>query len=108
MPQLRSLLLVEERLSEANYFARRLRSQRGEKLQYELNAFLSAARSVTWLIQKEMVHVPGFSEWWSERQKEMAADPAMRFFLALRNYSQKEGRISIVGGTVGGQHVDFH
>jgi hypothetical protein len=55
MPRVRlsSLLLVEERLLEAEYFSRRLRRLSGEPFGYELNAFLSAARSVTFLMQKE-------------------------------------------------------
>lgn len=96
--RLTSLLLVEERLLEANYFARRVaRHRAGEEVRYELNAFLSAARSVTFLLQKEMSNVPGFSNWWHDQRSILAADPASVFFLRLRNFSQKEGRISIVG-----------
>lgn len=99
MPRVRlpSLLLVEERLLEAEYFARRLRRLWGAPFGYELNAFLSAARSVTFLMQKEMAHVPGFPDWWAEKQRELKADSVARFFLELRNFSQKEGRISLVG-----------
>jgi hypothetical protein len=99
MPRVRlsSLLLVEERLLEAVYFARRLRRLSGEPFGYELNAFLSAARSVTFLMQKEMAHVLGFADWWAARQRDLKADPVARFFLELRNFSQKEGRISLVG-----------
>jgi hypothetical protein len=96
--RLTSLLLVEERLLESDYFARRLRNQRGsDRFRYELNAFLAAARSVTFLLQKEMAKVPGFSDWWNVQRTVLAGDPAMRFFLNLRNYSQKEGRVSVVG-----------
>lgn len=99
MFRLSSLLLVEERLLEANYFARRLARIRRESATfgYELNAFLSAARSVTFLLQKEMVHVSGFPEWWARWRGQLGADPAARFFLELRNFSQKEGRASVVG-----------
>ena len=98
---LSSLLLVEERLLEAEYFARRLRRQRGDRFGYELNAFLAAARSVTFLLQKEMARVPGFTEWWVGQRRLLADDPAALFFLKLRNFSQKEGRISLVGGSLG-------
>lgn len=97
LPRFRSLLLVEEKLLEAEYFMRRLPLKRGYEHGFELNAFLSAARSVTFLIQKEMSKVPGFAVWWEERRAEMRADEAMRFFMNLRNYSQKEGRVSILG-----------
>ena len=50
--RLTSLLLVEERLLEANYFASRLgrRMLNTEHFKYELNAFLSASRSVAYLL----------------------------------------------------------
>jgi hypothetical protein len=96
--RLNSLLLVEERLLEAEYFVRRLYTPTGsDQFGYELNAFLSSARSITFLIQKELSAVPSFAQWWEERRAEMRLDPAARFFLELRNYSQKEGRISLVG-----------
>ena len=97
MPQLRSLLLVEEKLLEAEYFANRLHLLLFAEFAYELNAFLSAARSVTFLLQKEMRSVPGFDNWWNDRMAEMRNDPAMKFFKELRNFSQKEGRVSVVG-----------
>ncbi|WP_446831231.1 hypothetical protein [Candidatus Foliamicus sp.] len=99
MAQLNSLLLVEEKILEAENFARRLRALNGENFTYEFNAFLSAARSVTFLLQKEMRRVPGFKEWWVKRRKKMREDAGMKYFLELRNFSQKEGRVSLVGTT---------
>jgi hypothetical protein len=100
--RLTSLLLVEERLLEAKYFARRLAKQRDrDRFGYELNAFLAAARSVTFLLQKEMARVPDFAEWWDSQRRLLSADPAAAFFLGLRNFSQKEGRISLVGSLLG-------
>ena len=93
-----SLLLVEERLLEADHFARRLcRQPDSARFGYELNAFLSAARSVTFLLQKEMAKVPGFSSWWEEQQSQLRNDRSARFFVELRNFSQKAGRVSLVG-----------
>ena len=97
MSQLRSLLLVEEKLLEAEYFVNRLPLLFFEEIAYELNAFLSAARSVAFLLQKEMSDVPGFNSWWSGQVVEMKSDPSMAFFRDIRNFSQKEGRVSIVG-----------
>ena len=102
LARLTSLLRVEERLLEANYFARLMRRQSGaEEFGYCLNAFVSAARSVSFLIQKEMSKVPGFDVWWSGQQQLLGQDRAARFFLKLRNYSQKEGRISLAGTRIG-------
>lgn len=97
--RLTSLLLVEERLAEAEYFARRMFDLPDSYvLGYELNAFLSAARSVIFLLQKEFAPVAGFNEWWTADRASLGADEAARFFLELRNFSQEEGRVSIVGG----------
>lgn len=98
--RLTSLLRVEERLTEAEHFARQMCAEPDLTiLGYELNAFLSAARSVTFLLQKEFAHVDGFSTWWAEDRTTLGADSAARFFLELRNFSQKQGPISTVGGS---------
>lgn len=100
--RLTSLLLVEERLLEAKYFARRLTKQKSrDRFGYELNAFLTAARSVTFLLQKEMARVPDFADWWDDQRRRLSTDSAAAFFLKLRNFSQKEGRISLVGTSLG-------
>lgn len=106
--RLTSLLLVEERLLEAKYFARRLTKQFDrDRFGYELNAFLAAARSVTFLLQKEMAKVSGFADWWSGQRRQLSGDSAAAFFLKLRNFSQKEGRISLVGGSPDGRRWSF-
>lgn len=99
--RLTSLLLVEERLAEADFFARRFASSRPERAGYFLNAFLSSARSVTFLLQKEMAHVDGFAPWWASQRLAMGGDKVARFFLELRNFSQKQGRVSLVSSRTG-------
>src|SRR3569832_1105911 len=96
--RLTGLILVEERLREASYFARALRRQSdAEVINYLLNGFLAAARSVTLILQKEMARVPEFDFWWREQQEELSRDKAAHYFLKLRNFSQHEGRISLTG-----------
>jgi hypothetical protein len=98
LTRLTSLLGVEERLTEAEYFARRLFDLPDTTaVGYELNAFVSAARSVTFLLQKEFKRVEGFDALWTDERGKLRIDEAARFFVDLRNYSQKEGRVSIVG-----------
>lgn len=93
-----NLLLVEEKLLEAKYFIfRMMRCRNRNFYPFDLNAFLSAARSVMLLLRKEMARVPGFSTWWKDTESQMEVDPSMRFFRELRNYSQKEGRVQMVG-----------
>jgi hypothetical protein len=96
-----SIAYAVERLHECEYFLGRLADSRSDAFSFELNAFLSASRSVTFVLQKSMAHVPNFDPWYQQRRLQMAADPAMRFFLELRNVSQKQGPISYVGGAVG-------
>jgi hypothetical protein len=79
--RLRSLLLVEERLLEAEHFLKRLRLQSElSRFGFELNAFLSACRSVTYLLQKEMSGTSGFEGWWAQQQEQLKSDSAARFF----------------------------
>lgn len=99
--RLTSILLVEERLLEADFFIRRLRRAKPDEAGYFLNAFLSAARAVTFLLQREMAHVPGFPAWWDAQRETLRFDAAARFFLELRNFSQKAGRVSLTGVLIG-------
>lgn len=98
---LTSLLLVEERLVEADFFVRQLLHARPDTIGHFLNAFLSAARSVTFLLQKELAHVSGFRDWWETQRLVLGADATARFFLELRNFSQKEGRAPLIGTRTG-------
>ena len=101
MLKLNTLIGVEKRLFEAEAFASRLRMLEGDQFSRELNAFLSSVRSVTFVLQKEMKNsVPGFAIWWKKQQDIMKNDPAMKFFVELRNISEKEGEISLVGALV--------
>ena len=110
MARLRSLLFVEQKILEAEYFVDRLPHLQFEAFVYELNAFLSAARSVTFLLQKEMKGVPGFDDWWKNKSTEMSEDPVMKFFKKSRNISQKEGTVAVEGwGTLanGDMHMRY-
>ncbi len=95
-------LSTHERLQEAEYFALRMfEIADSAVLGYELNAFLSSARSVTFLLQKEYASTVGFREWWQRDRVTLANDVAARFLLELRNFSQKQGPVSIVGSRDG-------
>jgi hypothetical protein len=93
-----------EKLQEAEYFLAGLAAANGLEFQFNLNAFLSACRSTTFTLQKSMSGVGDFATWYGDRQKEMKADPALSFFLELRNISQHEGPVSYVGGAMLGTH----
>jgi hypothetical protein len=55
------------------------------------SAFLNAARSVTFVLQACLKHVPGFEAWWSAQQESMRGDALARFFHLARNESEKLG-----------------
>lgn len=55
----------------------------------KLNACIQAARSVTWVLQKEATHVDGFEKWYAEQQSLMRADARMRWLVGARNVIEK-------------------
>ncbi len=55
-----------------------------------LNAFLSAARSITLVMQKEFSGRPGFEKWYTSTRDEMKRDDIFEFFKKERNKSLKE------------------
>jgi hypothetical protein len=87
-----------DRLNECEYFLARMVFASGPEFRFELNAFLAAARSVTFVLQKSLGHVPQFDTWYENQREQMKSDYAMRFFVELRNISQKHGPVSYVGG----------
>ncbi|MEO0124004.1 MAG: hypothetical protein ABIL69_08400 [candidate division WOR-3 bacterium] len=68
------------KLEEAKYFLKRLADEVAtcEPFKYNLSAFLSAGRSVTFVMQTEFSSVPEFKEWYDEKQKELNSDPLMK------------------------------
>jgi len=57
----------------------------------KLNACLTAARSVTFVLQKELSHQPWFEDWYGPWQERMRADPLMRWLVEARNVVEKQG-----------------
>jgi len=89
-----------DKLLEAEYFLGGLTRCQGPEFGYNLNAFLGACRSVTFVLQKTLSRVVGFDAWYAACRERMKGDPAMGFFLELRNISQHEGPVSFVGGSI--------
>ena len=85
---------TREKFGEAVYFRQRAADAlHHHSLEFEpnMNAFLGAARSVTFVMQKEFASVPGFREWWDKHPAKTDAQFAK--FRDLRNVSVKEGSI---------------
>jgi hypothetical protein len=51
----------------------------GASFRAAFNSFLSAARAVTYALQKEGAHFEGFDEWYEVKRQEMRADELLRF-----------------------------
>lgn len=67
-----------------------------QRLKYNLSAFVSAARSVTFVLQKERPKNPESDEWYTKKQKWMKEDVRdilFTFFVDKRNHALKEGLI---------------
>ena len=59
-----------------------------------LEAAIVFARSVTFCLQKEYAHNPGFNKWYEKKRDFMKKDQIFDFFLQKRNYILKEGSSS--------------
>lgn len=100
----RSFGIVEDKIAEADFFLTKL-EEAGFAIfnaQCYLNAFLSAARSVTFAIQASIADLEGFAEWYQVVQLELRDDTLARFFLQARNESIHVGLSHIRSGKVKG------
>src|SRR4051812_42099977 len=56
---------------------------------YYLSAFISAARSVTWIMRSEYGAFDGWEVWWKSQAPEASMAELLQLFTRLRNRSQK-------------------
>jgi len=85
---------VDDKLYEADFFLEQMESHRNDwnHVRYCFSAFVSAARSVTFSLQAVMRGYDGFAEWYQDEQSRLADSPLARFFVKVRNETQKQGR----------------
>jgi hypothetical protein len=65
---------TQDKLLEAKYFLQQMKQNRDKRneFRWNLSAFLTAARSITLMMQAEYSNkVEGFDEWYNRKQKEM-------------------------------------
>ncbi len=81
---------TRNKLLEAKYFWKQLKNNQSNRdiFRYNLSAFLSAARSVTFIMQNEFNKVLGFKEWYASNQSAMEKDTTMKIL-------NKERRMTI-------------
>jgi hypothetical protein len=75
-----------DKVHEAHYFIHQLIENYHEPhpFRFQLSAFLSAAWSITWILQKELAQREGFAAWYEPRQQAMRNDADLRFLNDLR------------------------
>ncbi len=101
-----SFQLVEEKLRESAFFLDRFRDSDplGVEARFYFSAFVSAARSVTFVLQKTMRGVSDFDEWYLSAQERLKTDPLARYFKDLRDEVVHKGPIPLNEVTV--EHLD--
>lgn len=89
----RSFDNVDHKVAEAEYFLLLIASKNGviPEINFLLSAYASAARSITLALHAVLGDAPGFSEWYARHQAALKADQVARYFVELRNFSQKTG-----------------
>lgn len=79
---------TEDKLNEAEYFLEMIETNQNDtqKFKYNFSAFLSASRSVTFYLQKELKKNSNFDQWYTQIQEKMGKDPLLKFFKDTRNF----------------------
>jgi hypothetical protein len=77
---------ARHKVKEAEYFFEKMKKniEDDKVFSFNLSAFLTSARSVTFLMQKEYQHVLGFQDWYADKRKLMQSDNDFEFFNDLR------------------------
>lgn len=92
------MILARDCLEKARFFAEKARAVEVEdrtQFRYFFETAIVWARSVTLLLQKEYSNTPGFEAWYENQQTELAKDTLAQFFLEQRNFTLKEGPVSL-------------
>ncbi len=91
---------VNAKLEDCRVIFEQLRaSTAAPSFRASFNSFLSAARAVTYSLQKDGRNIAGFSQWYEAKQNEMRNDELLRFIHEARTEDFHEGRHRLVFGT---------
>lgn len=90
------MLRATDRLKEAEFFLEKLKKThgKGDEFRYYLSALVSAARSITLVLQKDLRsrHASEFDDWWNEKRQTIPTSPiSFETIRNFRNTLQKEG-----------------
>jgi hypothetical protein len=86
-----------KRLEEAIELIKRLKKSSHDRTAFRtnLNSFITSARSITFVMQKEFKHVSGFDKWYDQKVRN-TKDEICEFFVKQRNIIQKEGSVRLI------------
>lgn len=87
-----------KRIKETENLLSELKSSSHERENFrtKLNVFISSARTITLVMQKEGAPISGFNDWYELKQKEMKENELFKYFIDKRNTIQKEGSVRIM------------
>jgi hypothetical protein len=89
---------TREKLGEATYFYNQMvgaHSSGDPNHIYLMNAFISAARSVTFVMEREYANAEGFKQWWTTNKQKV--EPAFSRFNDLRTITEHQKVINRSG-----------
>ena len=97
----RSTSIVEYKVQQTDFFIGKLKEVGLDffAAQCFTDAFVSAARSVTFAMQSVISDIPGFNDWYKPRQQRLKADSLARFFNEYRDVSTHVGDTVVLGGS---------
>jgi hypothetical protein len=99
--------LVADKAGEADYFLERMKENQLDiqSFGYLFSAFVSASRSITFVLQSVMSNYPNFDNWYSPHQETLKSNELAKYFVGLRNEALKTGRspISHYGSYIDGE-----
>lgn len=88
---------THEKFDEAHWFAHEMVRlyHEGQPFRFVMSAFLQAARSTTFFLQKDLRRVSGFRSFYQAAQNEMKSDPTLRRLNAYRVKVVHEGSLTL-------------
>ena len=102
---MRSFQIVEYKIAETDFFLMKLKESTCSTARFfdarnYLSAFLSASRSITFVLQAAMKDIPNFEEWYELHQNKLKHNDLARYFVEVRNLSQKVGYYPLTSGRI--------
>ena len=87
------------KLEEAFYYFHLMKENVDNKdnFKFNLSAFLSSARSITFFLQKEFKGNPRFEEWYPHKRDEMKKNKLMKFCKEMRDNEIHVKRVDVEG-----------